>query len=194
MRRSDPRYWPCAMTDLAELAQRCEAATAGRFSPHEANRIRWERHHADPSVWFWGRVAITSDPSDCWLWTGRVGQKRRGYGRLVFNGKQTPAHRMALILSKGEPPDASLFACHSCDNPPCCNPSHLWWGTHLDNMRDCCTKGRKRGAHRRIPTQECVELRSAGWLYSQLADRYGVTESSVGRCLNRAALRARAEG
>jgi HNH endonuclease len=79
----------------------------------------------------------------CWVWTratdpagyGRFGIGSRGANRVFF------AHRVALALTGTIPPD-DLDACHRCDNPPCCNPGHLFLGTLLDNMADMVAKGR----------------------------------------------------
>lgn len=75
-------------------------------------------------------------PSGCLEWTGCL--NRGGYGR-VGRGQHN-ASRVAYRLFKGDPGD--LLVCHSCDNPICVNPEHLWLGTPSDNMRDCVSKGR----------------------------------------------------
>lgn len=179
--------------------QSAGALKAGRgimARPHNimaavARKERWVRHHADPASWFWKRVDRTGGPDGCWPWLGRTMTSRRGYGRLVFKGRYVGAHRMALALVKGEPPDADMFACHACDNPVCCNPAHLWWGTHDENMADAVAKGRKRGAPRKIDLDECVALRATGLSYAALAERYSVNQASIGKALGRAALKAR---
>jgi hypothetical protein len=79
----------------------------------------------------------------CWPWQGRIMVTRGGYGRLTVNGRIVGAHRMALVISTGGD-CPGLFACHHCDNPICCNPKHLFWGTPQDNVNDCIAKGRKR--------------------------------------------------
>jgi hypothetical protein len=83
--------------------------------------------------------------SGCWEWQGN--RDYRGTGR-VGNGtyhKGTSStvlvHRVAWELTYGPIP-AGLFVCHTCDNPPCCNPAHLFLGTQKDNMHDCKLKGR----------------------------------------------------
>ncbi len=89
---------------------------------------------------FWSRVD-RREPDECWPWLG-ARRGRMGYGLFGFKHRRAvPAHRMAYLLSKGDIPKG-MFVCHSCDNPPCCNPAHLWLGTHADNMADRHAKGR----------------------------------------------------
>ena len=164
-------------------------ARAHTITAAAASKARWEAHHADPGKWFWKRVKL-GNSCDCWPWQGRVMANRRGYGRLVFNGKSIGAHRMALsLVAPASSPD--LFACHTCDNPVCCNPGHLFWGTHQDNMNDCVAKGRKRGAAPKIDVARAVALRENGWPYMGIAALMNVNQASIGKALKKA-LRARA--
>lgn len=88
---------------------------------------------------FWGYIA-KKDINECWLWTGStVG---RGYGRMSFGRHRTlRSHRVAYLLHYGLWP-GELLVCHKCDNPPCCNPHHLFLGTSDDNIKDAVKKGR----------------------------------------------------
>lgn len=75
---------------------------------------------------------------DCWLWL--AGTSAGGYG-LFFNKGRIMAHRFSYQLHRGTIPQG-LRVCHSCDNPPCVNPKHLWLGTPKDNTQDMMNKGR----------------------------------------------------
>lgn len=87
---------------------------------------------------FWSKVAI-GKPDDCWLWQGSLA--RGGYGQFKAKGRMLRAHRVAYLLGHGHDPIDSLI-CHDCDNPPCCNPSHVSLGTPLSNLQDAAKKGR----------------------------------------------------
>lgn len=80
------------------------------------------------------------DDNSCWIW--KMSLSHKGYGRIQINGKGTYAHRFAWILHNKEDISETIFVCHSCDNPKCVNPNHLWLGTPQQNMDDKCAKGR----------------------------------------------------
>jgi hypothetical protein len=77
--------------------------------------------------------------SDCVVWLGRTNQGR--YGLMTYQRRQYVAHRVAFELAYGPIPQ-TMYVCHSCDNPPCCNPEHLFLGTNQDNQIDSMRKGR----------------------------------------------------
>jgi HNH endonuclease len=84
-------------------------------------------------------------PTGCWEWTGY--RKPSGYGEFILKGKKWVSHRLAYVAFKG-PIEPGMFVCHSCDNPACVNPEHLWKGTHQDNMNDAKAKKRIARANR----------------------------------------------
>jgi hypothetical protein len=86
---------------------------------------------------FWEKVDKRG-VEDCWLWTGSNDTR---YGQIWFRGKALKASRVAWELTRGPIPPG-MQVCHTCDNPPCVNPSHLWLGTMSDNIRDAVCKGR----------------------------------------------------
>jgi hypothetical protein len=77
--------------------------------------------------------------SGCWEWLGV--STTSGYGRFKVDGHSIAAHRISYYLCTDIWP-GDLIVCHSCDNPCCVNPEHLWLGTHADNNRDKEEKGR----------------------------------------------------
>ena len=88
----------------------------------------------------WSRLA--SDPeTGCRPWMGT--RNRNGYGLLNLT---LCTHRLAWELANGPIP-RGLLVLHHCDNPPCCNPDHLFLGTHADNAADRTRKGRTRNRH-----------------------------------------------
>lgn len=74
-----------------------------------------------------------------------------GYGRIHFAGGPMKAHRFAWLAAFGDIPEG-LHVLHHCDNPPCCNPEHLFLGTHQDNMTDMDSKDSGMGALERART------------------------------------------
>ena len=79
------------------------------------------------------------DENGCWIWTRA--RTQRGYGQLWWRGQVRKATHLALEMIGVEVPKG-MDACHSCDNPPCVNPAHLFVGTRKRNMQDAQAKGR----------------------------------------------------
>lgn len=139
---------------------------------------------------FWSKVEI-GDPNDCWLWTGSL-LKNRGYGTFSWHRRPALAHRVSYELSYNVSP-GMLEVLHSCDNPPCCNPNHLWLGTQADNLADCRAKNRQHTARgelsgrHKLTAVQVAEIRSlyamGGTTHRQLAARYGVSHTAIGDIL-----------
>jgi len=81
-------------------------------------------------------------PGGCWLWCRSF--DTWGYGQVWVDQVKYSTHRFIWEMYNGPIPKG-FCVCHSCDNPPCCNPDHLFLGTHDDNMRDMKEKGRSNG-------------------------------------------------
>lgn len=159
---------------------------------------------------FWSRVQRGSD-GDCWPWKGY--RTPRGYGTFAYaKAKVGKAHRIAYSLAKGLIPDGMLV-CHSCDNPPCCNPAHLWIGSDADNNADRHSKGRtvsyghgmpvfrpigEQHASAKLTLEDVQEIRSSPLSARPLAAQFGVTFSTIcrvrrGETWGAALIRAHAE-
>lgn len=140
-----------------------------------------------------GRLLSKIDDTNgtgCWEWQG--GKTQTGYGMFfygTFDGKEKmgKAHKAAWVLLKGPVPDG-LFVLHRCHNAKCCNPAHLYLGTHMDNMKDRDESGRtSRGEHRYNfkRDEELVKkigaLREKGLLIDAICTRLGIGRSTYYR-------------
>jgi hypothetical protein len=127
---------------------------------------------------FWSR--IKRGPG-CWEWQ----RGRKGYGQVWLEGKKWYAHRLAYTLCRGEiPPGKSI--CHTCDNPRCVRPSHLWLGSQTDNMRDMGRKGRTNTQKISFAQRQKIRARYAKGdvLQKTLATEYGVANSVISAIVN----------
>ena len=88
---------------------------------------------------FFDKVNIPDNLDNCWRWEGR--KCTGGYGFFHLNGKERKAHRVSWELAYGPIPK-DFYICHHCDNPSCVNLSHLFVGTHSENMFDSSRKKR----------------------------------------------------
>lgn len=131
------------------------------------------------------KFVLKGNPDECWLWTGV--KNTRGYGK-IYDTESYLVHRVAFVLENG-PFDWELDVCHSCDNPPCCNPNHLFLGTALDNMRDRDGKGRRaspigeKNGRSKITREEVDRIRLLAYLgvtYEHIMEEYGICRNSVG--------------
>lgn len=127
------------------------------------------------------------DGSGCINYWG--GRNLEGYGAIKLNGKAYRTHRLALEAKLGRPIETGCYACHSCDNPTCINPNHLWEGTPRENVVDAVGKGRVATPieHRfkaRLMLEEVAEirrLRKTGMSQSAIALKFGISKTHVRR-------------
>lgn len=141
---------------------------------------------------FWSKVIILADDNQCWLWTAFC--QERGYGWFGYNGKSVRAHKIAWILPNYVIPDG-MEICHSCDNPRCCNPKHLFLGTHKENMDDRDRKGRninhkgEKHGNSKLTEKQVYEIRQyyaeGGITQLELAIQYEISLDTTHRIINR---------
>lgn len=80
---------------------------------------------------------VEQQPNGCW-----IRNKLSGYMSVRYRGKTVGGHRAAWMIANNQPIPPGMHVLHSCDNPPCINPSHLRLGTAADNMADKSKRGR----------------------------------------------------
>lgn len=105
------------------------------------------------------KVDRSGGPDACWPWT--AGVDKDGYGKIRHKGVDRRAHRVSYELEYGA---TDLHILHRCDNPPCCNPKHLFAGSPKDNSSDKVAKNRhsRRETHGRavLSWDKVAELRA----------------------------------
>ena len=129
--------------------------------------------------WFWMNVDASGGQTACWEWRG---SRTARYPNIRWDGAYIQAHRLAYTLAKGDPPEGA-FICHACDNPRCCNPDHLWVGTHQDNMDDMMSKGRWNGGRRMRADEPLLLIVNArlekGESLTKIADDIGTSRGAL---------------
>lgn len=140
------------------------------------------RGRASPDARFLTR--LSAKPNGCLEWQGNRLAKM-GYGQISVNGRVIGVHRYAWERANGPVP-LGLMVLHRCDNPPCCNVSHLFLGTNADNMADRKAKGRyanvARGsgsAQAKLTEAQVLSIRGDLRRHAEIAAGYGVTVSAV---------------
>lgn len=140
-------------------------------------------------VRFWGKVDKCG-PDECWEWQAA---RNKDYGWFRHNGSTYFAHRVAFVITNG---DVELCVLHTCNNPPCCNPKHLYAGTLKDNAQQCFDDGRgnnnlqnanhrgEKNSQTKLTESDVHEIRrlyTGGWLQREIAGEYDIHQSGVSR-------------
>jgi hypothetical protein len=170
--------------------KRCGGRLTGRRNRVYCSReCQEKRGVSDPVSRFWAKVQKTDT---CWLWMGHLNED--GYGKFgVKSSESYLAHRYSYQLAFGA---ASQYVLHTCDNPACVNPDHLFTGSQADNMRDASAKGRLAGRsigekHPRAKltagmVREIRAQHQSGTVSgADMARRYGVTKEAIYAVLQR---------
>lgn len=129
------------------------------------------------SARFWAGCDTSAGYDRCWPWIKSLDPD--GYGYIHTGGRRYGAHRLAYIIVTGEDIEGDLIR-HSCDNPRCCNPSHLLRGDHAANMRDMADRDRAYGKilSDEMGTEILARFRN-GETQSDLGRSFGVHRSTV---------------
>jgi hypothetical protein len=144
-----------------------------------------DANRADVARRFWAKVDRRSE-DECWPW--KAFKNPKGYGVMHVAGALRPAPRISfalhnpdITLQKGKP------VCHSCDNPSCVNPKHLWYGSPLENLMDAVFKGRRHG---KITPADVPVIREKGTTKAGAAEcmqQFGLSYMQVWRIVHRQA-------
>lgn len=178
-------YWKCICDcgnfkeALSSNIQKGSVRTCGYCRPDDKSR-------------FLEKVEKTDS---CWIWKGKTNKQRR-YGRFMMDKKPNmTAHRASYILFKGPIPKG-IFVCHTCDNPICVNPEHLFLGSAKDNIRDALSKGRmkgpvgelNKGLGRKLSENDVLRIRKIkkeGYPSWKILEEYQISRALLSLIINR---------
>lgn len=139
---------------------------------------------------FWAKVNKAGN-DECWEW--QACKTEKGYGQIRINSKAFRAHRVSWTIANNKDIQKGLIVCHTCDNPSCCNPRHLFVGTHAKNTKDKVSKGRqargKGNGNSILTPKQVLEIRRRySWYvvtHKMLADEFNVSETTIRKVLKR---------
>lgn len=169
------------------------APTAGPGKPNKEQQQYDLNFLLDSEVQirFWLKVDRRG-PDECWLWNGS--RDTKGYGRILVRKLVFRAHRAVCFWTHGAPTTKDKsFYCHSCDNPPCCNPRHLRWGTKADNASERNQKRRhwlakdpkgqsgSKNPNAKLSLEEVQAIRVATGPQRLIAKKFGCAQTQVSR-------------
>lgn len=130
--------------------------------------------------------------SECWLWLASTDSKGRGklvssvHGKIFYH----TAPRLSYYFYKGIDPKKK-YVCHTCDNPTCVNPNHLWLGTHSENVRDFYDKGGVKSERHRIGSliekkikiDDVLNYLRQGLTQTKIAKKLMVSDAAISKIL-----------
>lgn len=161
-----------------------------RATPKECRPPALNLKRETPAERFWAKVD-KRDAAECWLWTGSTHESGHGEFFVSPDRGKVPAHVYAIEVTTGEVCPEGKEGCHWCDNPPCVNPEHAYYGTRQQNVEDMWARGRARRGSRhpsaKLTETTAVAIRvrfAAGELQPQLAVEFGVSAAVISNVVN----------
>jgi hypothetical protein len=143
---------------------------------------------------FWSRVDVRG-PDECWPWNGASTSAGYGYFRIgsLTDGSRRMilAHRYACKITHGLADNRQ--ALHRCDYKPCCNPAHVYPGTHTDNMNDAKERGLmhgfslpgERNPKAKLSVADVLAIRGSNQKNADLARAHRVSRAQIGHIKKR---------
>lgn len=150
--------------------QVCPTCQKAFLKPHKRAR------YCSPLCQIKNRIAYT--PNGCWLWNGAT--NNHGYGQIRINSRLMYVHRVMFEICRAKAITPGKHLLHSCDNPRCCNPSHLREGDYAENQQDALKRGRRKVG---LTPQQAAEVKALKGIVLQkdLAKRYGVSGMTLAK-------------
>ncbi len=168
-RRKNARF--CSLSCLSKLT---------KIEQDAKRKLEWENETREQYLEAlskkFNKFVVKKD--GCWDWNAT--KNKAGYGSMLHRHKLIKSHRASYMIYNGEIPP-STFVLHSCDNPSCSNPQHLFLGSNTDNMRDMAKKGRNKP--RATLTQDQVlevrKLLDLGVPSARIGRDFGVSDVAI---------------
>jgi hypothetical protein len=177
---------------MSPLVINCSVAQCGKpvlarglCSAHYQRWWKWSAPaRIDPKEWLKDHSNYTG--LECLIWP--LCRNAAGYAQVIWNGKQTNAHRVMCEMAHGSPPSPKHQAAHSCGNGKigCVHPEHLRWATPKENMADQVAHGTRRVGNSvpssRLNDRDVTSIRTRlanGETHSSIAKKYGVARSTI---------------
>ncbi|MDX9896524.1 MAG: HNH endonuclease [Desulfofustis sp.] len=126
-----------------------------------------------------------NDQTGCWDWTASL--NANGYGQIKQPGKRVNfiAHRLSYLIHYGAIPDG-MSVCHTCDNPKCVKPSHLFLGSQQENLLDMARKGRSTMHNAKIDEEKAFaihKMAAEGMSQAKIGKAFGIGQQTVWKIL-----------
>ncbi len=171
-RKGHPDYHPNNPRYYSTYCRDCDREAGQKYR----DKHRGSRFIAKTLPEYLAQHTEPGELDSCWEWQGS--RTHGGYGEACFKRNRKSAHVFAYIAAHGPLPDG-VCVLHKCDNPPCCNPLHLFLGTFAENNKDRNRKGR---SYRKLTPDQVItirQLRTNNVPYQQIANLLGMGYGTI---------------